>query len=171
MRQKALVGAAAVLLLVPSLVSAQLAVFVVRHGEKQSEANEPSTPLSEAGAARARRLAELLRDAGIAAIYSTDTERTRKTAEPLAGLIKTDIRIYTATDAEGKVNLQPLAERLKRDHSRDAVLVVGHSNTIGPLLSALGCTEQVQIAGNEYATLFIVVSKDPGPPLLLRLRY
>jgi 2,3-bisphosphoglycerate-dependent phosphoglycerate mutase len=163
---------AAILLLVfPALAFGQRAVFVVRHAEKASEANDASVPLSEAGTARAKRLAAILKDAGITAIYSTDTVRTRKTAEPLAAFARTDVRIYEATTADGKVDVQPLAERLRKEHAKDAVLVVGHSNTIGPLLAALGCTEDVSIAGNEYDNLFIVVARGQGSPVLLRLRY
>jgi probable phosphoglycerate mutase len=163
---------AAILLLVsPPLAFGERAVFVVRHAEKASEANDVSVPLSKAGTARAKRLAAILRDAGITAVYSTDTVRTRKTAEPLATLARTDVRIYEATAADGKVNVQPLAERLRREHARDVVLVVGHSNTIGPLLTALGCTEDVSIAGNEYDNLFVVVARGSGSPVLLRLRY
>ncbi len=60
---------------------AQKAVFVVRHAEKISEQDQS---LTEAGRARARRLSEMLADAGISAIYATDTARARDTAKPLA---------------------------------------------------------------------------------------
>src|SRR5215813_7591388 len=85
--------AAAELMWLPAVRLAQKAVFVVRHAEKASDANEPSVPLSEAGTARAARLAALLKDAGVSAIYSTDAIRTRKTAEPLAAARKREIRI------------------------------------------------------------------------------
>ena len=52
---------------------AQQAVFVVRHGEKISDEDER---LSEAGRARAARLAEMLKHSGVTAVYSTDTERS-----------------------------------------------------------------------------------------------
>ncbi len=63
---------------------AQKAVLVVRHGEKISDADER---LTEAGRARAERLAKMLKDAGVTAIYSTDTERTRDTVQPLAAAL------------------------------------------------------------------------------------
>jgi len=53
---------AVLLLAQPTL--AQRAVFVVRHAEKQSESNEPGVPLSEAGRARANRLAAHLKNNG-----------------------------------------------------------------------------------------------------------
>jgi len=65
---------------------AQQAVILVRHAELEGAAMaEPKAlPLSEAGEARAKRLASMLKDAGIGAIYVTDFVRTNKTAEPLS---------------------------------------------------------------------------------------
>ena len=134
------------ILLLAHPAAAQRAVFVVRHAEKQSESNEPGVPLSEAGRARANRLAALLKSAGVTAIYSTDFVRTLETAEPLAA-------------------------RLKAEHPRDTVLVVGHSNTVPPLLKALGCSESIEIAAAQYDDLFAVVPGAGGPATLLRLTY
>ena len=163
--------AATVAFALPSALLAQKAVFVVRHAEKASEANEASVPLSAAGTARARKLAAMLKDAGITAIYSTDTVRTKTTGEPLAAARKLPIRTYDFATVDGKPNLSLLAEKLRREHSQDVVLVVGHSNTIAPLLVALGCRESVSIAGDEYDNLFVVVPQGSGTPLLLRLRF
>lgn len=164
-------AAAGVLLLLPSLAQAQRAVFVVRHAEKASDANEASVPLSEAGTARAKRLAEVLKDAGVTAICSTDTVRTRGTAEPLAQAKKLAIEIYSARDAQGKPSGESLALMLREKHRDDVVLVVGHSNTVPAALEALGVAEKVAIGDDEYDSLFVVVPRGSGPPALLRLRY
>jgi broad specificity phosphatase PhoE len=158
-------------LLIAHSAAAQRAVFVVRHAEKQSEANEPGVPLSTAGRARAERLAALLRNAGVTAIYATDTVRTLETAAPLARALKIEVRKYPAVDAGGKPNLRPLAGRLKAEHARDVVLVVGHSNTMPPLLKALGCAEDITIPAGQYDDVFIVIPRKGGPPVLLRLTY
>jgi len=143
--------------------SAQLAVLIVRHAEKETPANEPEVPLSEAGNARAARLAALLSDAGITAIYATDTERARKTAEPLARARRLEIKTYEPR--------APLAERLRGENPEGVVLVVGHSNTVPELLAALGYKEQVRIASGEFDNLFVLVPKNEGRPAVLRLRY
>src|ERR1700737_4024104 len=156
------------LLLLSSSALAQRAVFVVRHAEKASDANEPPVPLSAAGSERASRLASLLRDAGVSAIYSTDTVRTRETAEPLAKLLHLETRLYSATGSDGKVDAAPLARRLASENGADVVLVVGHSNTIAPLLSALGAKETVEIGSGDYDNLFLLIPKPSGAPLLLR---
>ena len=149
----------------------QEAIFVVRHAEKQSDANDPPVPLSESGSARARRLADLLKDAGVTAILSTDTVRTRSTAEPLARMRNVPIEIYAVRDAKGVFDAAALARTLREHHARDVVLVVGHSNTVGPLLSALGCPGEITIGAGEYDNLFVVVPRAGGAPELLRLRF
>jgi probable phosphoglycerate mutase len=155
----------------PSLALAQRAVFVVRHAEKATEANEPSVPLSPAGVERARRLAAVLKDTGISSIYSTDTVRTRQTAEPLAKARNLEIRVYSTTGPDGKIDLAPLARRLGSENAADVVLVVGHSNTIAPLLSLLGAKESVEIGSGDYDNLFLLVPRQSGPPLLFRLHF
>lgn len=143
--------------------SAQRAVVIVRHAEKQTEGNEPEVPLSEAGKARAERLAALLSDAGVTAIYATDTVRARKTAEPLAKALQIEIKIYASRE--------PLAQRLRREHPAGVVLVVGHSNTVPELLAALGHPEEVRIASGEFDKVFLLVPDKERPPAVLRLRY
>ena len=149
--------------------TARAAVFVVRHAEKQTEENGREVPLSEAGRARAARIAAMLRDCRIVAIYSTDMVRTLSTAEPLARAAHVTPVLYdtSATDA-----MKALADRIRREHANDNVLVVGHSNTIGPLVAALGCTEKVDVQGPEYDGLWVVVPAAAGSaaPVLLRLR-
>src|SRR5512143_3998842 len=58
-------------------------VLLVRHAEKAAQPRQ-DPPLAKAGAARARALAMVARDAGVTAIITTQFERTRKTAEPTA---------------------------------------------------------------------------------------
>ena len=143
---------------VPAL--AQKAVLVVRHGEKFSDTDER---LTEAGKARAELLAKMLKDSGITAIFSTDTERTRGTVQPLAAALKQQVRIYDHPAA--------LIQTLHRDHAHDVVLVAGHSNSIPVILKLLGCPEEVTIAPQEYDNVFVVVPKADGTATLVRLRY
>lgn len=159
-----LAAAAAVALAAPP---ADAAVFVVRHAEKQTEENGREVPLSAAGRARAERLAEELRDARIVAIYSTDMVRTLATAEPLAHLVHVKAILYDpAPDG-----MKALAGRIRKEHPSDNVLVVGHSNTIGPLIEALGVRDAVEVGGSEYDGLWVVVPSGRGrAPVLLRLR-
>jgi phosphohistidine phosphatase SixA len=153
------------------VASGQQAIFLVRHAEKATDSNEPGVALSEAGTARANRLAGMLKAAGITAVYATDTVRARKTAEPLAKSAGLDVRIYAPKDAEGKPAPQILIERLRKEEPRGVVLVVGHSNTVPELLTALGDAEKVEIPATQYDDLFVVVPRAGGPPSVVRLKY
>lgn len=158
-------GIAATLLAVglSDAASAQEAVWIVRHAEKQTEANEPEVPLSEAGKARAERLASLLSESGVSAIYATATERARKTAEPLARKLGIPVRTYAPKD--------PLADRIRAEHPEGRVLVVGHSNTVPEILVAFGHQTDVKIASNEFDNLFLLIPRKERPPTVIRLRY
>jgi probable phosphoglycerate mutase len=164
-RAAATARAAGILLLAlaaAGIASAQTAVFVVRHAEKASDSSEKEVPLSEAGKARAERLAAMLREAGVTAIYSTDTVRTRSTAEPLARAGGRTIRIYS--------DVAVLAEQLKREPEA-VVLVVGHSNSVPALLAALGVRASIEIGDRAFDDLFLVVPRSSGEPLFFRMHY
>ena len=150
---------------------AQQAILLVRHAEKATDANEAGVPLSEAGAARAVRLAEVLKSAGVTAVYATDTVRARKTAEPLAKAAGLEVRIYAPKDADGKPAPGILVDRLKKEEPKGIVLVVGHSNTLPEILAALGYAAKVEIPSSQYDDLFVVTPRADGLPSVVRLRY
>jgi len=128
-------------------------VFVVRHAERAEDGtNDP--PISEAGWERARLLAEMLRDAGVTHIHSSDFQRTRQTGEPLSEASGIDIEIYDPRDLTG------LAEQLRGSPGRHVVL--GHSNTSGPLVTALGGDAGGPIEEMEYDRLYVVTLTADG---------
>ncbi len=64
-------------------------LFALRHGQTAWNAElriqgQLDIPLNDTGRWQAARLAEALADAGIAAVYTSDLQRARATAEPLA---------------------------------------------------------------------------------------
>jgi broad specificity phosphatase PhoE len=117
-------------------------VWLVRHAEKAE--SWPSDrdldalqPLSREGTARAEALAGRLKDAGIAAIYTSRTTRTMATGQPLATSRQIPLVADDATIQPGE--LPPFLARLREKHAGDrAVLIVGHSNTLAALLTTLG---------------------------------
>jgi phosphohistidine phosphatase SixA len=113
----------------------------------------------------------MLAVSGVTAIYATDTERARQTAEPLARASKLEIRTYSPRSAAGKLAPQLLLDRLKKDDPSGIVLVVGHQNTVPNLLAALGYGEKSDIGDKQFDDLFIVVPKATGPPAVVRLKY
>ncbi|HKH45060.1 MAG TPA: phosphoglycerate mutase family protein [Thermoanaerobaculia bacterium] len=119
-------------------------IWLVRHAEKMEPWDQDLDalqPLSREGAARAEALADRLKDAGIAAIYTSRTARTIATAEPLAERGKIPLTADDATTRSSE--LPPLLARLRERHAGDrAVLIVGHSNTIPQILVQLGATPE-----------------------------
>jgi phosphohistidine phosphatase SixA len=131
-------------------------IWLVRHAEKQS-GDDPS--LTPQGALRAEALADLLDDADIARIHSSDFRRTRETARPLAERLGVEVELYDPRDLPG------LAARLRAEGGRH--LVVGHSNTTPQLTEALGGDGGTPIVeATEYDRLYLV-SPD-GETVLLR---
>jgi phosphohistidine phosphatase SixA len=135
-------------------------VYLVRHAEKLDDSSDP--PLTAAGRVRAELLSELLRDAGLTHIHTTDLERTRDTAAPIAKRLGIEPRIYDASDLEG------LAERLRATPGRH--LVSGHSNTT-PLLVRLLGGESTDISDPEYDRLYIVTLNPDGTAGTILIRY
>jgi phosphohistidine phosphatase SixA len=145
-------------------------VFVVRHAEKSTPANEPSVTLSPAGRQRAERLAVLLKDAGVTSAWATDTVRARDTAAPLARERGLDVRIYPVRDSSDQVSGLPLVEALRKEGGAIA-LVVGHSNSLPKILEALGVADPPAIPDAEYDNLFVVSTSAAGGAVAVRLRY
>lgn len=119
-------------------------IWLVRHAEKMEpwpadRDLDALQPLSREGTVRAEKLADCLKDAGIAAIYTSRTARTVATAEPLAERSKIPLTVDDATTKPDE--LTPLLARLRERHANDrAILLVGHSNTLPQLLVRLGAT-------------------------------
>lgn len=166
MMRKALLASVFILMSVLS-ASAQPLVFLVRHAERADAGGKPAgmmaddPDLSAAGRARAERLAQLLKDARITAIYTTEYKRTRQTAAPLAKTLGLEPVVVTSKDGAS------LIEKLKGTTGH--VLVIGHSNTVPDAIKALGVTEAVTIGDQDFDNLFVVIR---GPTAtLVRLHY
>ena len=114
--------------------------------------------LSEAGRARAASLATALKDAGIAAIFTTEFKRTQQTAEPLAKALGLTVN--------GRRRRTPRRRWSNRLPPPGNVLVVGHSNTVPAVVKGLGVTTAVAIGDDEFDNLFVVTRG--GAPSLLR---
>ncbi len=139
-----------------------LVVFLVRHAEKLDASEDP--PLTDAGAARAALLADLLRDARLQQVHSTDTRRTRDTAAPVAARVGVDVSLYDPRDLPG------LVDALRARGGRH--LVVGHSNTTPRVVELLGGDPGTPIEeGGEYDRLYVVTAGPDGRVTTLLLRY
>jgi broad specificity phosphatase PhoE len=143
--------------------TAQEAVYLVRHAERVDDAKD--SLLSAEGHARAARLAEMLRDAGITHIFVSEYQRTAETAAPLAARLGITPQAVPADDRDA------LLARVRAAGPKARVLIAGHSDTVPALLKLLGCTQPITIAKAEYDNLFVVLPGEKATPMLLRLRY
>lgn len=140
---------------------APLSVFLVRHAEKLT-GDDPA--LTDAGEVRADALADLLIDAKIDHIHSSDYQRTRQTAAPLAERLGLEIKLYDPRDLPG------IAVTLKAEGGRH--LVVGHSNTTGELTELLGGDGGTPIVeATEYDRLYVVTRGADGETSSTLLRF
>jgi len=117
---------------------------IVRHAEKSSD--DPRDPsLSEAGRARAQRLAAALKTQPLRAVYATAYRRTQQTGEPTAQSHRLQVVTYDA-----KQPAADFAATLRREHPSGTVLVVGHSNTAPDIAAALCQCSVTPMAETEY---------------------
>jgi len=145
-------------------------VYVVRHAEKAPPvAGDTDMDLSASGYARADSLAVQLREAGIDAVITTQLKRTRFTASPVAARRRITPQIVPAGSSVS-AHAESVAVAVRR-HKGARVLVVGHSNTIGPIISALGGPRIGELCDNEYANLFILTLSPAAPTRMLSARY
>jgi len=170
-----LLGAAAQLLgwaPQPLLTQEGTVVILVRHAERADDgmteaqrATDPrmttDPPLSASGRKRATLLAEMLRDAGLTHVHSTDYLRTRETAGPTSRSTGIEITLYPAAE------LEAFARELRSTPGRH--LVVGHSNTTYDLVQALGGDPGPPIEALEYDRLYLLtLNREEAHTILLR---
>ena len=144
-------------------------VILVRHAEKASQTESDPT-LSEAGAQRARDLAAALADAGVTTVITTQFQRTRLTAAPLVDAIKPKTIVVPVTGSLATHIADILAAVMARP-SGEVVLVVGHSNTIAPIVAALGGPKMPNLCDSQYSKMFILEMTGANPPRLILANY
>jgi phosphohistidine phosphatase SixA len=135
-------------------------VVLVRHAEPTAGGSDPG--LSTAGTRRATTLAKMVADAGITAIFTSDMRRTKETAAPLA-------RLLSLTPVEIANDPAAAAAQVKAAGKR--VLVVGHTDTVPPLIKALGGPANVGINATEFDRMFVLEVPAHGGESLLTMRY
>lgn len=159
----AVLAAVALATLAPAPVAAQapVTIFVVRHAERAS--TEADSPLSEAGRARAERLAAMLADAGITHAYSTEFVRTKDTVAPTAARAGIAGRVVPGRD------LNALIGMLQALPAGARALVAGHSNTINVIVGRLTGSEIPALPDAEYDRLYVVMlAGGTGTAVLMR---
>ncbi len=144
-------------------------VVLARHAEKSGPTDTAS--LTPVGRQRATDLAAVLASTRLDAIISTQYTRTRQTAAPIAAQMSIT---PTIVDGGGRVmaHAADVARTIDALASGSAVLVVGHSNTLGPIIAALGGPRLADLCDLEYSTLLVLERPAPDAPWrFIRARY
>ena len=144
------------IVLLMTLAGCSHTYYVVRHAEKAVPGDGPvmntpnDPPLSTMGLQRADALKRVLHDKSIRYIYSTNTIRTRSTAEPLSNLINVPVQTYGPTPDSAFIQQLKL---LKKN-----TLIVGHSNTIDDIANGLAGEKKVDgdLPETVYDQIFII---------------
>lgn len=148
-----------------SAASGNTTIILVRHAEKAAEpAADP--PLTSAGVARADALADLVSDAGVSAIISTQFQRTRQTVAPIAAKLH-----LTPEIVDARVTARATADTILARHRGQTVLVSGHSNTVPAIIGALGAPQPADICDAGYDNVFVVTVPASGAATVTRLHF
>lgn len=144
-------------------------VIVIRHAEKAADgSSDPS--LNAAGEARAQTLARMFGDARtpgrIDAIYVSAPLRNRLTAAPLAA------RLGLTPIVAGQDDIHAFLGRVLRENDGHRVLIVGHSDTVPAIVSALSGQQGIPAIGaDDYGNMYIVTVPRLGHPIVLHVDY
>ena len=125
--------------------------YVFRHAEKEAQAANMSSDvaLSAAGQARAQALKSELQNKKVQHIFSTNTIRTKSTAQPLSDAISVAIQTYDHRDTAFVSRVQALP--------KGNVLIIGHSNTVDDIVNKFYPQAQLKdLPDIQYGDLFII---------------
>jgi phosphohistidine phosphatase SixA len=152
-------------------LSAQQAVFVVRHAERLDRSED--SPLTEDGKKRALALFNTLKAVGIGAIYTSDKQRTIKTAEPLSQSLNIKpIEVPRGpNNFDNKAGINFMISQIRNRNQSDSVLIVYHHTELPEIIEIFGCRKDIKISEDEYDNLFILIVKPDACLMTLNLKY
>lgn len=143
-------------------------VFLVRHAEKSLEIKGDAAPLLPEGEARARTLADMLADAGITELVTSDALRSRQTAGFFTDRTRVPAQVMTREEEVA------YAARLRDAPDGKNRLIVAHVRNIPKILAALGVAEAASVeldAATDFNNLFVVQTYSDRPATMVWLHY
>lgn len=147
-------------------------VIMVRHAEIDS-GSDPNPALNEAGRARAAALQRLLAEArparGVDAIYVADNVRSQQTATPVAESMGLVVNVVPQGEWRN------LPAKIRRDHSKEVVLVVADGPALQSLLEHYQADESDEDAlvpdPQDASAFYVVTAARLSRSTVIRLRY
>ncbi len=138
--------------------------ILVRHAETTGIGSDPG--LSTAGQTRSDELRRIMDNVSLAAVFSTNFNRTMQTAQVTA-----DDKMLTV-DIYDPFNLNQFVDNTLEEYHTEKVLVVGHSNTTPSLLNVLvGANIYSDLPESEYDNLYVVTVFEKGRAEVVHLKY
>ena len=144
-------------------------VILVRHAEKAGPSGD--VDLSAAGQARAVALADALAAFPVQGIFTSQYKRTQQTAAPVAARFGLTPVAVPVQGGDARAQAAATAAAIRALAAGSAALVVGHSNTVGLIVEALGGPKLDDLCDGEYATMLVLDLSLPSAPRLLRVHY
>ena len=130
--------------------------YFIRHAEKnRGDANDKNPHLIQIGILRAAKWSLVFENVKFDAVYSTDYNRTKETAQPTAEKNGLDVTIYDPRQLN--------SDEFITNTKGKTILVVGHSNTTPMFVNAvLGKKKHDNIDDSNNANLYIVTIASNG---------
>ncbi len=124
--------------------------YLIRHAEKdRSDTTNKNPDLTEEGRERAQNWAEVFSKVNFDIVYSTNYNRTLRTAAPTAMKQSVEVKSYDPRKLYNK--------EFRKKTAGKTVLVVGHSNTTPAFVNAILGEERFQdMSDDDNGSLFIV---------------
>lgn len=113
-------------------------------------------------------LADLGKVTGVSVIITTQLQRTRQTAAPLAEALGI-MPVVVNTQSDVARHATDVANAV-RQHAGKTVLVVGHGNTVPAIVTALGGPKFPDLCEPEYDALMTMVLDAEGGVRTVRTR-
>lgn len=127
-------------------------VILVRHAEVVPDGGRDPV-LSPAGEARARALSDTLAGEHPTLIIVSDTRRSRQTAAVLAAHSGARVRVVDIAGGDLQAHVSAVISAIP-DYAVGPIVIVGHSNTLPLIASALGAPAQPDLAHDCFDSLW-----------------
>jgi len=164
-----LLAAAGIVLLSASVAAQPATVILVRHAERAAApAGDPG--LTAEGSKRAADLMAVVAAYRVTSVITTHLQRTRLTAKPVTDALGKEPIVVTAGGPTA-AHVEAVAAAVRARPAGDVVLVVGHSNTIPAIVTALGGPKLPDLCDTQYSSLFVLQFKSGAEPAYTRTTY
>ncbi len=144
-------------------------IILLRHAGRDIYSAEADDPLTWQGKRRAQHLPEVIGDMGVSAIYCTNLQRNRATAQPLADHLGLKLNLVSQSRLYDYKKLsRDLLDTFLTKHAGGVVVWVGNIRNVEEMYKLLDGTGSPP---TKYGDVFIVVIPDVRPPRIKKMTY